>query len=144
MATLSLLIQESLTLDGNDKSNSYKKEITGVNHLDHRTVMLLSGSETTLFNLSDIVGAGQFVTSSLKYSRISNLSTDTSINLLVSSSTESFNFKVDAGGTFMLNTSKVSGSANTDSSSLQYDDIAFIAAEPSASDAKIEYYLATS
>ena len=144
MATLSLLIQETLTLDGNDKSNSYKKEITGVNHLDHRTVMLLSGSETTLFNLSNIVVAGQFVTSSLKYSRITNLSSDTSVNLLVSSSTESFNFKVDARGTFMLNTSKVSGSENKDISLLQYEDIAYIAAEPSARDAKIQYYLATS
>ena len=144
MASLSLLIQETITLDNNDRSNLYKQTITGVNHLDHRTINLLSGSEITLFNLSNTADAGQFVTSSLKYGRITNLSTDTAINLQISSSAESFNFKLDAGGTFMLNTSKVSGSINSASSSFSYDDISFISAEPSASNAKIEYYLATS
>lgn len=142
MPTLSLLVKETLILDDNDRSNIYRKQIEDVNYLDHRTINIPSGSETELFKFDNNVGAGTFVTSSLKYARISNLSETVPVNIRVSSSLENFNFRVDAGGTFMINTSKVSGSFFN--SSFEYDDIEFIAAEPSSSAAKIEYYIATS
>ena len=142
MPTLSLIIQESLFLDDNDRSNLYRKQIEDVNYLDHRTVSVPSGSETTLFKFDNLPGAGTFVTSSLKYARISNLSETIPVNIKVSSSLDNFNFRVDAGGTFMVNTSKVTGSF--DSTVFSYDDIQYIAAEPSSSAAKIEYYIATS
>ena len=142
MATLTLLIQESLVLDDNDRSNLYRKQITDVNYLDHRTVSIPSGSETVLFKFDNLPGAGTFVTSSLKYARVSNLSETVPVNIRVSSSLENFSFRVDAGGTFMINSSKVTGSF--DSLNFEYDDIEYIAAEPSSSAAKVEYYIATS
>ena len=50
------------------------------------------------------------------------------------------NFSIAAGGTFMLSTSDITGSAiNT----FSYDDIMSVFVEPLSSSAKVEYFIAT-
>jgi hypothetical protein len=140
MATLKLVVQEDITLDGNDRSTYYQHDITGINSVDHRTMTIPADTEAAIFNLSNNVGAGTFLTSSIKYARISNVTTSSFVDVHVSSSTESAHFKVDGGSIFTLSTSEYTGSL---SSSYAYDDIASIKVKPSGSSAKIEYFIAT-
>ena len=110
MADFIIKIQEQISLNGVQRGSEVSKTISGINYTDNRILNTSSGSETTIFSLSDTVGAGQFLTSSLKYARVSNNSTTVPVNLKVSSSTEQLNFKIDAGGSFMLSTSNITGS----------------------------------
>jgi hypothetical protein len=135
MANFNITIQERISLEGVERGSDFSQTITGVNYTDNRILNTLSGSETTIFSLSDTEGAGTFLSSSLKYARISNYSTDVPVNLKVSSSVEQLNFKIDAGGSFMVSTSAITV--------FTYDDIASIKVEPSGSNAKIEYIIAT-
>ena len=110
MADFIIKIQEQISLNGVQRGSEVSKTISGINYTDNRILNTSSGSETTIFSLSDTVGAGQFLTSSLKYARVSNNSTTVPVNLKVSSSTEQLNFKIDAGASFMLSTSNITGS----------------------------------
>jgi hypothetical protein len=140
MADLKLVIQEDITLDDNNRSTKFTKTLEGVSYVDHRTMNAISGSETEIFALSNNPGAGTFVTSSLIYARVSNLSSTYPVNLKISSSTEDMNYSIEAGGSFMLSTSKMTGSLEE----FNYDDVFSLKVEPSSSNAKIEYFVATS
>ena len=144
MADFIIKIQEQISLNGVQRGSEVSKTISGINYTDNRILNTSSGSETTIFSLSDTVGAGQFLTSSLKYARVSNNSTTVPVNLKVSSSTEQLNFKIDAGGSFMLSTSNITGSNLSRSDAVfTYGDIASLKVEPSGSSAKVEYIIAT-
>lgn len=138
MADLNLLIKERISLEGTERGADYKLTLTNIGYVDNRILNAPSGSDTTIFSLGDTNGAGTFVTSSLKYARISNFSTS-SINLKVSSSTEELNFNIAGEGSFLLSTSEITGSV----ADFTYDDIASVVVSPSGSDAKIEYFIAT-
>jgi len=144
MADFIIKIQEQISLNGVQRGSEVSKTISGINYTDNRILNTSSGSETTIFSLSDTVGAGQFLTSSLKYARVSNNSTTVPVNLKVSSSTEQLNFKIDAGGSFMLSTSNITGSILSGSDAVfTYGDVASLKVEPSGSSAKVEYIIAT-
>ena len=144
MADFIIKIQEQISLNGVQRGSEVSKTISGINYTDNRILNTSSGSETTIFSLSDTVDAGQFLTSSLKYARVSNNSTTVPVNLKVSSSTEQLNFKIDAGGSFMLSTSNITGSILSGSDAVfTYGDIASLKVEPSGSSAKVEYIIAT-
>ena len=144
MADFIIKIQEQISLNRVQRGSEVSKTISGINYTDNRILNTSSGSETTIFSLSATVGAGQFLTSSLKYARVSNNSTTVPVNLKVSSSTEQLNFKIDAGGSFMLSTSNITGSILSGSDAVfTYGDIASLKVEPSGSSAKVEYIIAT-
>ena len=144
MADFIIKIQEQISLNGVQRGSEVSKTISGNNYTDNRILNTSSGSETTIFSLSDTVGVGQFLTSSLKYARVSNNSTTVPVNLKVSSSTEQLNFKIDAGGSFMLSTSNITGSILSGSDAVfTYGDIASLKVEPSGSSAKVDYIIAT-
>jgi|TARA_B110000211_G_scaffold228984_1_gene286039 hypothetical protein len=148
MADFTVQIIENIKLNGVQRGSQVNKIISGINYTDNRILNTFSGSETTIFSLSDVDGAGTFVTSSLKYARITNIDTTASINLKVSSSTEQLNFKVTPGDSFMLSTSNITGSILSGSDAVfSYGDIASIKVEPvsppTGSSAAIEYIIAT-
>jgi hypothetical protein len=89
--------------------------------------------------MDSVPGAGTFVTSSVKYIRVTNTSTTTSIKLIVSSSTEAMSYLIATGSSYMMSTSKMTGST----SGLVFDDIKSVKVEPSGSAATLEYYIAT-
>jgi len=85
-------------------------------------------------------GAGTFVTSSIKYVRVTNTTgTDVPIKLIVSSSTEAMSYLISTGSSYMISTSKMTGST----SEVSFDDIQSVKIEPSGSAATLEYYIAT-
>lgn len=139
MADLVVYINEKITLEGNDRGVFTTQTIPGISYVDNRIFNLPSGSITTLFSLSNTTGPGTFVTSSVKYARITNKSTTIPVKIIISSSTEAMSYLINTGSSYMLSTSKITSSL-TD---LIFNDIVSIQAEPSSSNATIEYFVAT-
>jgi len=140
MATLTTQIYEILTLNGDNVGSSVTNTITGINYADNRFMSVPSGSVTTIFSMGANPGAGTFVTSSVKYVRVTN-TTDTNvpIKLIVSSSTEAMSYLISTGSSYMISTSKMTGST----SEISFNDIQSVKIEPSGSAATLEYYIAT-
>jgi len=140
MATFTSQIFEILTLNGDNVGSSVTQTINNINYVDNRILNIPTGSTTTIFNMDAVPGAGTFVTSSIKYIRVSNLTTyNVPIKLIVSSSTEAMSYLIATGSSYMLSTSKMTGST----SGLIFDDIKSIKVSPSGSSGSIEYYIAT-
>jgi hypothetical protein len=142
MATLKLFINEQLSLDGDDRSTLQSIDISDVNYLDHRTMLLPANTKTTIFEFDTEVTSGTFREDKLKYARITNQSTSIPVNIEVSSSTQAFNFRMEPQQSFYLPSSQVTGSLV----GFSYDYISSINLRPSGSTnpAKVEFYIATS
>ena len=141
MATFTSQIFEILTLNGDNVGSSVTQTINNINYVDNRILSVPTGSITTLFSMDSVPGAGTFVTSSVQYVRVTNNSTVTPIKLIVSSSTEAISYLIATGSSYMISTSKITGSV--DSGSFNFNDIKSVKAQPSSSAASIEYYIVT-
>ena len=139
MATFTSQIFEILTLNGDNVGSSVTQTINNINYVDNRILSVPSGSVTTLFSMDSVPGAGTFVTSSVQYVRVTNNSTTTPVKLIISSSTEAMSYLIATGSSYMLSTSKMTGST----SGLSFDDIKSVKIQPSSSAASIEYYIVT-
>jgi hypothetical protein len=139
MATFTSQIFEILTLNGDNVGSSVTQTINNVNYVDNRILSVPTGSVTTLFSMASSPGAGTFVTSSIQYVRVTNNSSITPIKLIVSSSTEAMSFLIATGSSYMISTSKMTGST----SGLAFSDIQSVKVQPSSSAASIEYYIVT-
>jgi hypothetical protein len=139
MATFTSQIFEILTLNGDNVGSSVTQTINGINYVDNRILSVPTGSVTTLFSMDSVPGAGTFVTSSVQYVRVTNNSTVTPIKLIVSSSTEAMSYLIATGSSYMMSTSKMTGST----SGLLFSDIKSVKVQPSSSAASIEYYIVT-
>ena len=139
MATFTSQIFEILTLNGDNVGSSVTQTINNINYVDNRILSVPTGSVTTLFSMDSVPGAGTFVTSSIQYIRVTNNSTVTPIKLIVSSSTEAMSYLIATGSSYMISTSKMTGST----SGLAFNDIQSVKVQPSSSAASIEYYIVT-
>ena len=139
MATFTSQIYELLTLNGDNVGSSVTNTINNVNYVDNRILSIPTGSVTTLFSMDSVPGAGTFVTSSVQYVRVTNNSTTVPVKLIVSSSTEAMSYLIATGSSYMMSTSKMTGST----SGLNFSDVKSVKAEPSGSSASIEYYIVT-
>ena len=139
MATFTSQIFEILTLNGDNVGSSVTQTITGINYVDNRILSIPSGAVTTLFNMEATPGAGTFVTSSIQYIRVTNTSPTIPIKLIVSSSTEAMSYLIATGSSYMISTSKMTGST----SGLAFNDIQSVKVQPSSSAASVEYYIVT-
>ena len=143
MATFTSQIFEILTLNGDNVGSSVTNTINDINYVDNRIFSIPTGSVTTLFSMDSVPGAGTFVTSSVKYVRVTNNSTLFPVKLIVSSSTEAMSYLISAGSSYMISTSKMTGSVSVSTSSFNFSDIQSVKAQPSSSAASIEYYIIT-
>jgi hypothetical protein len=139
MATFTSQIFEILSLNGDDVGSSVTQTINNVNYVDNRILSIPTGSVTTLFSMDAVPGAGTFVTSSIQYIRVTNNSTVAPVKLIISSSFEAMSYLIATGSSYMLSTSKMTGSE----SGFTFKDIQSVKAEPSGSNASIEYYIVT-
>ena len=139
MATFTSQIFEILTLNGDNVGSSVTQTINNINYVDNRILSVHTGSVKTLFSLDSVPGAGTFVTSSIQYVRVTNNSSVAPVKLIVSSSTEAMSYLIATGSSYMISTSKMTGST----SGLVFDDIKSVKVQPSGSAASIEYYIIT-
>jgi len=140
MANLYVTITEEITLPNSPtQKTNVSSTLSGINYVDTRVMNCPSGSQTSIFNLGANPGAGTFTTSSLKYARITNDSA-VPVKLMVSASLSKASFMVATGSSFYLSTSQFSGSIDN---ALVLEDISSVSILPSGSDAKIDYFIAT-
>jgi hypothetical protein len=136
MAKFTYFIRERVKLDGVERGTNFETSITGINYADSRTMSIPSGSITEILNLNNLPGAGTFVSSSVKYIRVTNFSTGP-VNLQVSGSTAELNFLLQASGSFMINSEYV----NETFDNFEYGDLRSIKASPVNSQATIGYFI---
>jgi hypothetical protein len=141
MATFTSQIFEILTLNGDNVGSSVTNTINNINYVDNRILSIPTGSITTLFSMDSVPGAGTFVSSSVQYVRVTNNSATVPVKLIISSSTQAMSYLISAGSSYMISTSKMTGSV--DSGSFNFDDIKSVKAQPTGSATSIEYYIAT-
>ena len=147
--TLKVTLREEVKLNNVDQGSVTTLSIDSINEVDSRIMTALSSSEQSLFKFSDAVGAGTFISSSFKYGRITNMDDTYPIRVRVSSSlATSTDFSVDPGGSFLLTTTKMSGSISgvTNGSGLHnqdFDSIADVLIQASGSDVDVEYFIAS-
>ena len=139
MATFTSQIYEILTLNGDNVGSSVVNTINNVNYVDNRILSVPSGSVTTLFSMDSVPGAGTFTTSSIQYVRVTNNSTTVPVQLIISSSTEAMSYLIATGSSYMMSTSKMTGSE----SGFAFSDIKSVKLQPSGAAASVEYYIAT-
>jgi len=139
MATFTSQIFEILTLNGDNVGSSVTQTINNINYVDNRILSIPSESVTTIFNMDATPGAGTFVTSSVKYVRITNNSVVAPVKIIVSSSTEAMSYLIATGSSYMMSTSKMTGSE----SGFNFSDIKSVKLQPSGAAASVEYYIAT-
>ena len=104
MATFTSQIFEILTLNGDNVGSSVTQTINNINYVDNRILSIPSESVTTIFNMDSTPGAGTFVTSSVKYVRITNNSVVAPVKIIVSSSTEAMSYLIATGSSYMMST----------------------------------------
>jgi hypothetical protein len=140
MANLYINVTEEITLVNNETQKILTSTtIPGINYVDSRNMNCPSGSQTKIFSMSNVPGAGQFVTSSFQYGRVTNLSS-IPVKLMISSSVTAVSLLISSGSSFYLSTSKITSSINNN---FTFEDIQNVYIEPSGSSAQIEYYIAT-
>lgn len=136
MAKFTYFIRERVKLNGVERGTNFETSINGINYADSRTMSIPSGSTTEILNLDNLPGAGTFVSSSVKYIRVTNFSTGP-VNLQVSGSTAELNFLLQASGSFMINSEYV----NETFDNFEYGDLRSIKASPVNSQAVIGYFI---
>ena len=146
-ANLKVKITEEIILNGKDQGSSNTLTIGSINEISNRIITVSSGSFTTLFNVttSSSGSAGTFLSSSLKYARVTNKDDSNHLRLRVSGS-ETTDFVVDAGRSFIITNTSVSGSSSGSTTTAEginaFSDLNSVSVEPSGSAVDVEYFIA--
>jgi hypothetical protein len=138
MAKFTYFIRERVKLNGVERGTNFETSITGINYADSRTMSIPTGAVTEIINLDGLPGAGTFVSSSIKYARVTNMSRN-SVNLQVSGSTAELNFLLEGSGSFMFSSEFI----NETFDDFQYGDLRSIKATPLDTPATLSYFIAT-
>ena len=101
MATLTVSITESVTLNEKQRGGTTTVDITGVNYVDDRIVKV-GTSEQSVILFDSTEAAGQFKDTQVDYLRITNLSTTNFITLRMTAGNDEYFVKVPAGDSFVL------------------------------------------
>jgi len=150
MADLTVLINEKITLDGNDRGILTTQTISNINNVDNRILNIPTGSYTPLFYFDPSnVDAGTFLTGSFKYGRITNKSLTVPIQVRVTADTvppstlANTSFIVAPGNSFFLSTTAVTGSSPGSNTFTFSQYVYYISVAPSGSSSSVEYFIAT-
>ena len=101
MATLTVTIQESITLNGSERGSTNTVDITGIEQLDQRIVKV-GTVEQSLLLFDTAEAAGQFADASVDYVRITNLDSSNFVTLRMTSGDDEYFVKISSGDSFVL------------------------------------------
>jgi len=110
-ANFTYFIRERVKLEGVERGTNVEIRIPSISYADNRVMNIPSGSVTEVINVDNLPGAGQFVSSSIKYARITNLSND-NIDLHISGSTSQQHYLLSPSGSFMFSSEFVNENFN--------------------------------
>jgi hypothetical protein len=146
---LTVRITEEVSLNGRILGNTNKHEITGINEVSER-ILTVPTSQITILSASSGNGAGTFLSSSIKYVRLTNLDDTNFVRLSFLSASapqgaadsNTSDFKLEANRTMIFTNTAFSGSStNVDFSSFRQFTNLKGTADTSAVD--IELFVAT-
>ncbi len=151
MATLSVQIEEQVTLNGRDFGHTRTNTITCVTTIDTR-VFIATSTEMDLIKFDSAAGNGQFIDGALKYLRISHLSGSDDLKVRVVGTDEEFAVKIPTGGSLVLFDQTIDATQTSTSPSvtadgtvtISYANINKISVDSSSADITAEYFIATS
>lgn len=137
-ANFTYFIRERVKLEGVERGTNVEIRIPSISYADNRVMNIPSGSITEIINVDNLPGAGQFVSSSIKYARITNLSND-NIDLHISGSTSEQHYLLSPSGSFMFSSEYVNENFNN----FTYGDLKSIKAQSiDTNGSTIGYFLA--
>lgn len=151
MATLSVQIDEKISLNSRDFGQTRTTSITGINTVDTR-VFVATSTEIDLIKFDTAASAGQFVDGTLKYIRISHLSGGGDLEVRVVGTDEEYATNVPTGGSFVLFNQDVDARSTSTTPAITADgtvgitfaNINKISVASSGADITAEYFVATS
>ena len=109
--TLTVTINETIDLAGDDYSSRHQLEIKGIKEISKR-IFTVPTHQVDLLLLSSSNGAGTFSSSSLKYARLTNLDNTNFVRLtFASGSKNQSEFKLEPLKSFIFTNDAYSGSA---------------------------------
>ena len=100
--TLNVQVTEAVVLNNEDHGSTNSVAITGVNEVSKRIMSLTANTDITLATFSTVPAAGQFITSSVKYVRITNLDDANSVNINLGGAAENVWIYLDWGRSLIL------------------------------------------
>jgi len=148
-AKLTIRVTEDITLNGRTLGNTNKHEISDINEVSER-ILTVPTSEITILSASSAVGAGTFLSSSIKYIRLTNLDDTNFIRLSFVSGTNSStgyqantsDFKLEAKRSMIFTNTSFSGSA-TDASFDSFSNFSNLKGTANSDSVDIELFVAT-
>ena len=113
-AKLTVRVTEDITLNGRKLGNTNKHEITGINEISER-ILTVPTDQITVLSSSSGLGAGTYLSSSIKYIRFTNLDDTNHIRLTFASSSAGTTknkavFKLEPERSFIICNDQYSGS----------------------------------
>lgn len=131
-------IRERVKLEGVERGTNVEIRIPSISYADSRVMNIPSGSVTEVINVDNLPGAGQFVSSSIKYARITNYSNE-NVDLQISGSSTQQHYLLSPSGSFMFSSEYV----NETFSNFEYGDLRSIKAQSiDASGSTLAYFIA--
>lgn len=141
MATLSINISESITINGNEKTASTSSTITGITQLDQRIVKVGTVEQSlVLFDTAE--AAGQFADSSVDYIRITNLDTTNFVTLRMTAANDEYFVKIGAGDSFILFESVMDADSDASVATATLANIDSIKAQADTASCNVELFIA--
>lgn len=110
--TLTVTISEAITLNGQAINSENQLLVANINRVDKRIVSIPIAAEATIILFGALAAAGQYITASVKYVRITNKDDTNFVRIRVTKSgAQTFDIKLDAGKTFIMGGTSESVSA---------------------------------
>jgi hypothetical protein len=122
-ANFTYFIRERVKLEGVERGTNVEIRIPSISYADNRVMNIPANVHTEVFNVDNLPGAGTFVSSSIKYARLTNLSDD-SIDLQIFGSTSNQHYLLSPSGSFMFSSEYV----NEEFNNFEYGDLRSIKA----------------
>ena len=132
MGNFTYFIRERVQLNGIERGSNYEATINDIKSADNRVMSIYTGSLTEIINLNS------FISGSVKYVRVTNISTG-SINLQLSGSSAQLNLKLDANGSLVFSSEYISSTFNN----FVYGNLQSIKGSPIDRESVITYFIVT-
>ena len=144
-ATLTVRVIEEITLNGRKLGNSNKHQISGINEVAER-ILTVPTTHITILSASSGVGAGTFLTSGIKYIRLTNLDDTNFVRLTFISGTDSVantaDFKLESKRSMIFTNTSFSGS-NDKRTFSSFSDFSKLKGTADTSSVDIELFVAS-
>ena len=148
-ATLPVTLPESISLNGYDQGAKNTLSIGSINEVSKRIVTATT-SEAIILAMGTAVAAGQFVESTVRYIRITNLDDANHVALTFKNEdNDEFGLKLDKGQSFIYNADLAGGVVDTMDAidgtglSLSFGDLVNITADADTAPCDLELFVAS-